>query len=280
MLGNVLLTPQLEFTSSQIRAAKDLYKELFGLPADASDARVLGAEWADSIHKLAEELNQRVTEKYKYPFLAALEPMRDQIVVMTGKPATWYITEPIKHEDALLNAKEGVLDKIRSFIGGPQREIYDDARDFLQAQEANIGYVDAAAGENLRATLSDPDCYKGNAIQSLKSDLYALKDKVELAVLKERKAVIAAVGECAEKVAQTAEFQALNSDQQDKIRRSVETHKAGLDAVTMIPILRDRANGRHRAYGAARHSRDEPAGAGRAAHPGHTARYLYQRLRN
>ncbi|MCE5972449.1 BREX system P-loop protein BrxC [Sinirhodobacter sp. WL0062] len=243
MLGNILLTPQLEFTSSQIRAAKDLYKELFGLPADGSDARVLGGEWAESIRKLADELNRLVTENYKYPFVAALEPLRDQVVAMVGKPAAWYITEPVKQEDALLNAKEDILDKIRSFMGGAQREIYDDVRDFLQAQEANIGYVDVAAGEKLRAALRDPDCYKGTAIQALKSDLYALKDKVELDVLKERKAVIAAVDECADKVAQTAEFQALTPEQQDKIRRSVASHKAGLDAVTMIPILRDRANG-------------------------------------
>lgn len=243
MLGNILLTPQLEFTSSQIRAAKDLYKELFGLPADGSDARVLGGEWAESVRKLADELNRLVANNYKYPFMAALEPLRDQIDAMIGKPAAWYITEPVKQEDALLNAKEDILDKIRSFMGGAQREIYDDVRDFVQAQEANIGYVDAAAGEKLRAALGDPDCYKGTAIQALKSDLYALKDKVELDVLKERKAVIAAVDDCAEKVAQTTEFQALSPEQQDKIRRAVTTHKSGLEAVTMIPILRDRANG-------------------------------------
>lgn len=243
MLGNILLTPQLEFTSSQIKAAKDMYKELFGLPADGSDARVLGAEWAESMRKLADELNQRMMEQHKYPFLAALQPLRDQIIAMTGKPAAWYVTEPVKHEDTLLDAKEGILDKVRSFMGGAQREIYDDVRDFLQTQEANIGYVDAAAGEKLRAALRDPDCYKGTVIQSLKSDLYALKDKVELDVLKERKTVIAAVDDCAAKIVQTPEFTQLTPDQQDKIRRSLESHKAGLDTVTMIPILRDRANG-------------------------------------
>jgi hypothetical protein len=243
MLGNVLMTPQLEFTSSQIKAAKDLYKELFGLPADGFDAKILGGEWAESVCKLADELNQRVGEQHKYPFLAALGPLRDQIVALTGKPAAWYITEPVKQEDALLDAKEGILDKIRSFMGGAQREIYDDVRDFLLTQEANIGYVDAAAGEKLRAALRDPDCYKGTAIQSLKTDLYALKDRVELDVLKERKAVITAVDECADKVAQTAEFRALTPEQQDKIRCSLDTHKTGLDAITMIPILRDRANG-------------------------------------
>src|SRR5690606_32693434 len=101
----------------------------------------------------------------------------------------------------------------------------------------------AAAGEKLRAALRDSDCYKGTAIQALKSDLYTVKDKVELDILKERKAVIAAVDDCAEKVAQTTEFQALSPEQQDKIRRAITTHKSGLDAVTMIPILRDRANG-------------------------------------
>jgi hypothetical protein len=243
VLGNILFTPQLEFTASQIRAARDLYKELFGLPADGTEARVLGGEWAESLRKLSDELSRVLAESYKYPFVSALEPFRAQIIAMLGKPAAWYITEPVKNEDALLNAKEDILDKIRSFMGGAQREIYDDVREFLQGQEANIGYVDAAAGAKLRTALADPECYKGTAIQALKSELYTLKDKVELAILNERKAVIAAVDECAQKVSQTAEFSALTPDQQEQIRRSIAIHKDGLDAVTMIPILRDRANG-------------------------------------
>ncbi|NEH61390.1 BREX system P-loop protein BrxC [Rhizobium leguminosarum] len=242
-LGNILLTPQVEFLPSQIRAAKDLYRELFGQPADGSDARVLGGEWAESARKLADELNRLLSDKRNYPFLIALDPLRDRIADMTGKPPAWYITEPVKQEDALLNAKEDILDKIRSFMAGAQKEIYDDVRDFLQSQEANIGYVDAGAGEKLRAALHDPECYKGNAVQSLKADLYALKDKVELDVLKERKAVIEAVDECAEKIAWTSEFQALTPEQQEKIQRSIETHKTGVETVSMIPILRDRANG-------------------------------------
>jgi hypothetical protein len=128
-------------------------------------------------------------------------------------------------------------------MGGAQREIYDDARDFLRDQEANISYVDAAAGDGLTAALADPVCYKGTAIQTLKSGLYALKDRVELTVLEERKAVIAAVDDCAAKVSQTPEFLALTPEEQGTIKGSIESQKAGLEAVKMIPILRDRANG-------------------------------------
>lgn len=242
-LPNILLTPQLEFTSGQIRAAKDLYKELFGLPAEGSDARALGGEWAQSVAKLVDEIESRLGETDRYPFFAALKPLQATLKPMVGKPAAWYVTEPVNSEDALLDAKEAVLDKIRAFRNGPQREIYDEARAYLQTHGANIGYVDQEAGAALKRVLDDPECYKGGAIQALKNDLYALKDKVALAVLEDRKAVIAAVDACAAKIVQTVEFAALTPDQQDQIRRDIEAHKAGLESVTMIPILRDRAAG-------------------------------------
>jgi len=242
-LANILLTPQTEFTSAQIRKAKELYKELFDLPSDGTDARTIGAEWLESTRTLSEDLGKMLAQKAQYPFVVALEPLATRIAAMVGKPATWYITEPAAQEDDLLDAKEEVLDKIRSFMGGAQREIYDDAREFLRDQEANISYVDAAAGEALARALADPACYKGTAIQALKSDLYGLKDRVELTVLEERKAVIAAVEDCAAKVTQTPEFQALSADDQAHIKRNIDSHKSGLDSVKMIPILRDRANG-------------------------------------
>jgi hypothetical protein len=242
-LNNILLTPQTEFTSAQIRKAKELYKELFDLPSDGTDARTIGAEWLESTRALSEDLDKILAQKAQYPFVVALEPLATKIAAMVGKPASWYMTEPAAQEDDLLDAKEEVLDKIRSFMSGAQREIYDDTREFLRDQEANISYVDAAAGEALARALADPVCYKGTAIQSLKSDLYGLKDRVELTVLKERKAVIAAVEDCAAKVTQTPEFQALSADYQAHIKRNIDSHKSGLDSVKMIPILRDRANG-------------------------------------
>lgn len=242
-LANILLTPQTEFTSAQIRKAKELYKELFDLPSDGTDARTIGAEWLESTRTLSEDLGKMLAQKAQYPFVVALEPLATKIAAMVGKPATWYITEPAAQEDDLLDAKEEALDKIRSFMGGAQREIYDDAREFLRDQEANISYVDATAGEALARVLADPACYKGTAIQSLKSDLYGLKDRVELTVLEERKAVISAVEDCAAKVTQTPEFQALSADDQAHIKRNIDSHKSGLDSVKMIPILRDRANG-------------------------------------
>ncbi len=242
-LPNILLTPQLEFTAAEIRSAKELYQELFSHPSSGTDARSLGAEWITSIEELEAEVDSLMRLSHLYPFLTALEPFHQLLRGMKGKPANWYISEASKREDDLLNLKEDVLDKIKSFMGGAQKGIYDDARDMLASQSSNIDYVDPDAGQKLRKALEDPGCFKGSSIQNLKSDLFDLKNKVDLKVLEERKAVIAEVQEVAEKIAQMPDFQALDPDKQARITARIDSHKAGLDTVMLIPVLRDRANG-------------------------------------
>jgi hypothetical protein len=242
-LPNVLLTPQTEYTAAQQRKAKELYRELFGTPAGGTDARSHGTEWQTAIRDLARDLDALLAQRGQYPFVAALVPLRDRVQAMTDKQPGWYMTEPAKQEDDLLDAKEDVLDKIKSFMAGAQKGIYEDARDFLATQDSNLAYVDPNAPAMIRAVLDDPDCYKGTAIQSLKSDLLSLKEKVDLQVLDERKVVTKAIDDVRQKIALTDEFKALSADNQARIQSRIDSHAEGLDRISGIAVLRDRANG-------------------------------------
>ena len=124
---------------------------------------------------------------------------------------------------------------------GPQKVIYDEVRAFLTRQDQNLGYSEGAAADKLRKVLEDPQCYKGNAIQELKADFYALKERIEQTVLAERTAVITAIDEVAGKVAQTSEFGALPPEQQARIREELAARKSGLAAQSLIPALRNLA---------------------------------------
>lgn len=243
VLGNILLTPQTEYTAGQQRAAKDLYRELFGTPAGGSDARSLGTEWAAAIRDLDRDLDRLLSQRTQYPFMDTLVPLRDAVAAMLDKQPGWYMTEPAKQEDMLLDAKEDVLDKIRSFMAGPQRAIYDDARAFLSSQDANLAYIDPDASVRIRAVLDDPACFKGTAIQDLKSDLLSLKEKVDLKVLDERKSVSEAIDDVRQKIVSTDEFQGLSDEDQTKIQTRIDRHADGLAQVSGIAVLRDRANG-------------------------------------
>lgn len=241
-IANILLTPQLEFTPSQIRKAKDLYQELFSQPPAGTDARSLGTEWAASIDALEAEVDGLTRQSYAYPFVTRLASLQTLLKSMKGKHPNWYISDAPAHEDDLLDAKEDLLDKIRSFMGGAQRAIYDEARDTLLRDHANIDYVDPDALRRLRAVLDDPDCFKGTAIQDLKASLYQLKDKVDLQVIAERKAVLAELDRVADTLTQLPEYQSLDGDSKARITARIDRHKAGLDTVNLIPTLRDKAN--------------------------------------
>ncbi len=241
-LGNILLSPQVEFTAGQIRKSRELFQALFDLPPSGNDARSLGAEWQTQSRKLIDELERFGRQSAQYPFVAALDPLRLILDAMRDQAATWFITGPVGQEDQLLDAKEDVLDKIRSFMSGPQKAIYDDVRAFLSAQDQNIAYLADGSSDAMRAALADPNCFKGSAMQGLKADFYALKERVEQAVLAERTTVIAAIDEVAAKIAQTSEFLALAPEQQARIQTRLADRKAAQAGQSLIPALRNQAN--------------------------------------
>ncbi|TQN59072.1 BREX system P-loop protein BrxC [Agrobacterium tumefaciens] len=240
-LGNILLSPQIEFTAAQIRKSRELFQELFDLPASGNDARSLGAEWQTQLRKLLGDVEQESRAIAAYPFATALDPLRSMLDGMRDQSATWFITGPTGQEEQLLDAKEDVFDKVRSFMRGAQKGIYDEVRSFLAMQDQNLSYAADTAADKLRQVLDDPRCYKGAAIQELKADFYALKERIEQTVLAERNAVITAIDEVTEKVAQTSEFGALPPEQQARIRKELADRKTGLAAQSLIPALRNLA---------------------------------------
>ncbi|MDF1607714.1 BREX system P-loop protein BrxC [Hoeflea sp. YIM 152468] len=242
-LANILLSPQIEFSAARIRASRQVFNDLFGVPAESNDARALGGEWLDAVRTMLADLETFSQQTSDYPFLTALEPLRQRMSDMRDQQPVWFITGPVEQQDALIDAKEDILDKIRSFMSGPQRAIYDEVRAFLGSQDANLSYADPQTGQKIREALADLNCYKGSSIQELKTDFYRLKESIEQKVLAERKDVVKAIDAVADKVSATSEFKALTLEQQAQIQRSIEAHKDGLENQTIIAVLRDRANG-------------------------------------
>ncbi len=242
LLDNLLFTPQTEFTPTELRKAKDLYGELFDAPADGSDARSLGTEWSQAVLKMSDELKDLLRQDTHYPFVVALKPLLDRLDAMADKPATWFIKGVAPQEDALLDDKEDLLDKIKSFLGGSQRSIYDDVRQFLTDQRANIDYVDGEAGTELQAAIDDPECFKGSGIQNAKTDFYDLKEKIDQQLLAERKDVEAEVQAVEGKVTSLDEFQALSEEAKAQVQAAIASRTQGLGQIGLIPALRDKKN--------------------------------------
>ena len=177
--ANVVLDPQIDFTASQVRNLKEFYEDFFDAPPQAGEAKVLGKDTGAAIEELINQLNLLLAQADQYPFLNSLVPVVEQLEAISGKPYTWYLTELVAQEDKLLDLKEQLIDPVRKFMGGPQKEIYSQAKRFLQHQEANFTYIKGDEAQYIRTVLNDPQCFKGNRIQQLKTKLDELQAKID-----------------------------------------------------------------------------------------------------
>lgn len=139
--GNVVLEPQVEFTASQVRALKEFFEDFFDAPPRASEAKALGKETGTALQDLMHQLSPLAAQASQYPFLNTLTPVIEKLKALSGKPYTWYLTELTRQEDALLTMKESVIDPVRKFMNGPQKDIFDNARKFVQTQEPNFAGI-------------------------------------------------------------------------------------------------------------------------------------------
>lgn len=237
--GNVVLEPQVEFTASQVRALKEFFEDFFDAPPRASEAKALGKETGTALQELMHQLTPLAAQASQYPFLNALTPVLEKLKELTGKPYTWYLTELTRQDDALLDMKESVIDPVRKFMSGPQKGIFDNARKFVQTQEPNFAYIDGDETAQVVASLTDPECFKGNRMQQVKTQVETLQEKVtaqiEAEIAKAKETVAALKG----RLCGMAEFGALNGDQQEQITRPFNEFNLGLERQKLIAVIRD-----------------------------------------
>ncbi|MBE2240815.1 MAG: BREX system P-loop protein BrxC [Caldilineaceae bacterium] len=236
---NVLLEPQIDFTPAQVRQLKDFHSDFFNDPPLANEAKALGRETAAAMQKLGQDLAALRAQAGDYPFLTVLDAPLAQIQAVTGRQYDFYLTELARQTDALLDAKEQVLDPVRHFMNGAQKEIYANARRYLAAQEANFPHVAGDEDRQLQALLDDPQCYAGNRMTQAKSLLDGLQAKVAAVVQAEQQSALAKVEERWERLTGMAEFGDLTPVQQAELRRPFDELQRMLRRQTLVAVIRD-----------------------------------------
>ncbi len=267
--GNLVLEPQVEFTASQVRALKTFFEDFFDAPPGASEAKALGKETGAALQELVQQLAPLAAQTAQYPFLQALTPVLEKLRELTGKPYTWYLTELSRQEDVLLDLKEGVIDPIRKFMSGPQKSIFDQARDFVQTQEPNFAYLGDAVGRGkpaegigngavgsgwwdvaedsgdqsspaaLMAVLTDPACFKGNRMQQVKTQVEALQAQVSARMAAEIASARERISALQDRLRGMAEFGALTGEQQGIVTRAFNDLSATIERQKLIAVIRD-----------------------------------------
>ena len=237
--ANLVLESQQEYTASQVRQLKDFYDEFFDEPASSTEGKALGKETLAEIQRMAASLTELVAQKPDFPFLKVLEEIIKQLKELSSKPYTFFLTDFAQERESLLDLKESTLDPIRRFMSGPMKDLYQEARKFLQTQEANFTDVPGDEAIQLQTILDNPKCFAGNLMQEAKSLMDGLRSSITERLMEEKKKASETVQSLQSRLCSMDEYMALSSDQQQDLSACFNLFLHSLDRQTLIAVIRD-----------------------------------------
>ncbi|HBG94431.1 MAG TPA: BREX system P-loop protein BrxC, partial [Chromatiaceae bacterium] len=119
----------------------------------------------------------------------------------------------------------------------PQRGIYDDAKRYLDAQEANFSYIQDDTSGELRNALYDPQCFKGDRMQQLKTKLDALKQAVTSELDKTRKQANAMLDQMQQRMQTMDEYKALPEARTDELNAKFQELRSHFAQQRLIAVI-------------------------------------------
>ena len=237
--GQLILSPQADFTESDLRGLKNFFGEFFDEPSPTGSPRDIGQATAEKFTEYLGTLNALEKNSTDYPFSPEFSSGIDEIKAISGKPYAWYLTELTTRHEALLDLKERVLKPIQTFLNGSQKEIYRSARRFELQHNPNFHLIESEEPLQLRERLENPFCYRGSNLREMKGLVSSLKAKVDDQLATEKSEAIKTLNALKGKLETLDEYNALPSDKQAEVLAPFGRLADDITKQTLIAIVRD-----------------------------------------
>ncbi|MDH3005692.1 BREX system P-loop protein BrxC [Gordonia alkanivorans] len=237
---HVVVAPQKAYDQTKVAAFKKFCTDFFDEGAVPSDPTELARFSKDKIASRRDELNALVSTS-RYPFVSQLAPVVDLLDEVVGKPLDWYLSDFDK-ADELLEAKEDLIDPIKSFLNGQQAKIFDEAQSLLNANTGNLSYLPAGSADAVEALLVDTNAFRGNNMNQLKSAADTLRGQIDDVIADKRADVTAAIEERKGEILASAHYaNAIPSAQESVIERIDQILARLVDETEVALILQARS---------------------------------------
>lgn len=237
--SSLVLEPQIEFSASQVRHLKEFFADFFDRPASSNEARSLARETIDAIKELEIELADLHGQKALYGFLSVLDGVMATLKEVASKNASWFLTDLSRASDAMLDSKEQIIEPLRRFMGSPQKDIYDQARQLVQEQEDNFAYVDIGEVEAIKTLLIESKPWQGNRLQQAKPQLEGLQQAIANQLASEKATAVSRLAELELRLQGSDEYSGLKPEQQGQLATPFVEAQQSIHGQKRIAMIRD-----------------------------------------
>ncbi len=230
-----VISPQKSYDQVKVAAFRKFCTDFFDEGAVPSDPTELAGFGKDKLARKREELNALVSTS-RYPFVSQLSGVVTLLDQVIGKPIDWYLSD-FDAADELLEAKEDLVDPIKSFLNGQQSRIFDEAQVLLNGNTGNLGYLPVGSADPIKALLSDATAFLGNKMNQLKVAADTLRGQIDDVVRAKRADVTAAIEGRRTEVLGSAYYANATSDAQESVIRRIDRILARLVTETQVGLI-------------------------------------------
>jgi hypothetical protein len=212
-----LVVPQVEFDRSQINNLKKFYQDAFDETNPFSEAKEVANLFKQKARAEELEINTLLAQSKQYPFVKSLEPLAAALGKLSEMDYATLLTNFSEFEENVLRDKEEILNPIRQFWAGEQKNIFDRIGVFQTGNQANFDYIDAAEKLKLSEIHESPNPYGGNQMRQAKDAMDVLEKRITSKIEEERVAIVEEVNNKKLQIQQQEGFEKLSTALQDSL---------------------------------------------------------------
>ena len=241
--NNTLVIPQQDIDGTLLRKVKDLHKDLFNDTNIATEAKEIAKNFKDKARDLDVELQKMLNQTDTYPFLIQLKPLQDKLNSVASLDYAQLINTVKDYEDDLLDQKEEVLDKIRSFMNSEQKNIYKKIGLFVNESNGNLRFVENDAEmELLKSVMTNEKPFAGDVIRKAKDAMEVLSARIQQKQDEERKSTEEKLQANIQQLQNESDFEKLNDHQKAEVLQPFQSRLEQVKKERFISNIRDLGN--------------------------------------
>lgn len=238
---NTIVVPKTIIGGEKLKKTKDTLSELYPNASFSSTSTrdIYDAAMRETTALIA---TCRNFMNLHYPFNSEFEKIIDVLSPLEKLTSDTLFDEVPKMQDALLDAKDELIEPIMEFMNGDKRRIYDSVIKFVHDNQNNLRYINDAQKSVLEGLANQSKPYSGNHIQQAKQAHTVIEGLLQPLIVQTRQEAIQKIEAVVKELQENENFVKVPEADRYKVIRPRQDLIESINQTSSIDTIKQRSN--------------------------------------
>lgn len=238
---NTIVAPKVKVDANKIKKTKEILTELYpNASFNSTSTREIYDVCQSETTKLISACRNFMN--LNYPFNDVFQEIIDVLTPIEKLTTDTLFDEIINMEDALLDAKDDLIDPVMEFMNGDKRKIYDSVKKFVDENSNNLRYINSPQKDVLKTLLTSEKPYSENTIPKAKQALQEVEDLLQPLIEQTRAEAITKIEAVIKELQENENFEKIPSEDRYKVIRPRQELIETIKHTSSIDTIKQRSN--------------------------------------